>query len=56
MTGMVGYGFPKAFLLRRGTCLQRHAPRLVCAGDAEDTGVYAAQLDAPSLSIELPFQ
>ena len=31
-------------------------PRLVCAGDAEDTDVYAAQLDAPSLTIKLPFQ
>jgi hypothetical protein len=30
--------------------------RVVCAGDAEDTDAYAAQLDAPSLSIELPFQ
>jgi hypothetical protein len=48
--------FPRRSSYDAARAFKGMLPRLVCAGDAEDTDVYAAQLDAPLLAIELPFQ
>jgi hypothetical protein len=55
MTGWI-MAFPRHSSYGAAHVFKGMLPRLVYAGDAEGTDVCAAQLDAPSLTIELPFQ